>query len=63
LEGTVKDSSWHGSGHSDKSASGSVTGFIIMTMIFLYGSALYFMYRVYKLDKRFSGDWIKEFGA
>ena len=62
MVGSVKDQTWHGSGHAETNATGSTTGFIFMSFIFLALACGYLMYRVYCKNKMFSGDWIKEFG-
>jgi hypothetical protein len=57
MEGKV-----HGSGHGHGDASGSVVGFIMMSLVFLVASAAYIIWRNYIIGRRFSADWLKEFG-
>ena len=58
----MKSGEWHGSGHQETEALAGTVGFIILSAVFLLLTIMYLMYRVYKQKKRFSSDWIKEFG-
>jgi len=61
-QGTIKNHDWHGSGHKDEEASGSTAALMFLSAVLLVGSILYMMYRVYRMKRNFSNDWIKEFG-
>ena len=47
-KGSIKDGTWHGSGHKPHDAAPSTTGFLLMSTVFMALSVFYMMWRVYK---------------
>lgn len=62
-DGSIINTSKHGSGHSDSNVTPSVAAFILLSMVLLILSTLYMLVRVYKQNKQFHKDWIKEYGG
>ena len=62
-DGSIINTSKHGSGHSDSNVTSSVAAFILLSMVLLILSTIYMLVRVYKQNKHFHKDWIKEYGG